>query len=687
MHINTTTANGTTPASASPKPCDHMSVGVLIQNDAGEYLMFERATAPAGIAPPAGHIDDHGEAEDAARSEMSEEVGLTVAELTRIARTWRANQCRRPITEETPGHFWYLYQATVTGDLAPSIREVRRPRWLTADQVQALANRTVDYARGLIADEQFAACPGLEPVWVGLLATAWIITVDGGDLALVDELAARPPVAPATTSPMSTQYTHPDVFTRGVQEGWAEQEVDPTRIDWPARQARAVIPFAVVGGRPLSPGAPTGIRYGRGELGHWGEQVCADAVVTADTADGRRWLVMVERRDGRGWALPGGYVEPGEIPADAAVRELAEETGLDLGEMHWEVLPAQYVPDPRASDEAWMVTVPARVHLGTVPVLPALAGADDATQAAWVLADSYTTVATWLEAVSGQVFAAHEALLRDLLDTVPRAEPTRDGPVAVSEPVRSHLACPDKRGTTDLIADPATWRAVALADSHTHPGGQWAIVAGDYADQGEPDLYIEITAEHPQHVAEVVITAARQLAARDSAPAPAIAPQLQARLDQLDQAAATDLLAAADAARAEVTRTDTKAATLTSFTGTAFSVLAALVTLASGLAVLARVGLAVAVALLAASSAVALSVIRPSLPRPGQGTGVMAHAEVTGPADLLEALAENPQTRRATDVIRLSQLARAKYRRLRLAVDLMLTAVAVVVASLPLGLL
>lgn len=44
-------------------------------------------------------------------------------------------------------------------------------------------------------------------------------------------------------------------------------------------------------------------------------------------ADGRIALVRNERADG--WILPGGEVERGETPHEAARREVREETGLD----------------------------------------------------------------------------------------------------------------------------------------------------------------------------------------------------------------------------------------------------------------------------------------------------------------------------------------------------------------------
>ncbi|WP_113705178.1 NUDIX domain-containing protein [Nonomuraea lactucae] len=212
-------------------------------------------------------------------------------------------------------------------------------------------------------------------------------------------------------------FTHPDVLTRGVQEGWADPQSDPTQIDWTSRQAAAAIPFDVIDGRPVNPCEQTGIRYGRNELGHWGEALAADAIVTADTEAGL-WLVMVERSDGHGWAVPGGHVEPGEDPVLAAVRELAEETCLNLESASRQPLPVRYVPDPRASDEAWMVTVPVRFYLGIMPraALPTVVGADDAKRAVWAHADSYDALDAHLSTVyGGQVFRAHRAMLRDLL--------------------------------------------------------------------------------------------------------------------------------------------------------------------------------------------------------------------------------------------------------------------------------
>ncbi len=48
------------------------------------------------------------------------------------------------------------------------------------------------------------------------------------------------------------------------------------------------------------------------------------AIFRADTI-----LLVRERSDGR-WAMPGGYVDVGDSPSEAAVRETAEEAGLNV---------------------------------------------------------------------------------------------------------------------------------------------------------------------------------------------------------------------------------------------------------------------------------------------------------------------------------------------------------------------
>ncbi len=59
-----------------------------------------------------------------------------------------------------------------------------------------------------------------------------------------------------------------------------------------------------------------------------------DVVIRLPDEDGR--IVLIQRRNPPpGWALPGGFVDVGETVEQAAVREVREETGLEvrLGEL------------------------------------------------------------------------------------------------------------------------------------------------------------------------------------------------------------------------------------------------------------------------------------------------------------------------------------------------------------------
>ena len=63
-------------------------------------------------------------------------------------------------------------------------------------------------------------------------------------------------------------------------------------------------------------------------------QPCAGGIVVDDA--GRLLLIRRGRPPSMGcWSIPGGRCLPGESPADACVREVAEETGLDVRVLRW----------------------------------------------------------------------------------------------------------------------------------------------------------------------------------------------------------------------------------------------------------------------------------------------------------------------------------------------------------------
>ncbi len=121
----------------------------------------------------------------------------------------------------------------------------------------------------------------------------------------------------------------------------------------------------------------------------WRRAPYAPVLATVDALvlhEGHLLLVQRARNPGAGlWALPGGFVDPGETLLQACLRELHEETGLTPGDAAAAVAAVQPMvfDAPTRSLRARIVTHVFRFDLASGP-RPSIAGGDDAGDAQWI---------------------------------------------------------------------------------------------------------------------------------------------------------------------------------------------------------------------------------------------------------------------------------------------------------------
>lgn len=126
-----------------------------------------------------------------------------------------------------------------------------------------------------------------------------------------------------------------------------------------------------------------GVVTGRGYFYNWGPNRTADAVVVYEGGNEPE-VALIQRSDTRNWAFIGGFIDGNETTAEAAAREVSEETNCTLIIDPTDALKTIYrgiqILDPRSTAHAWIFT---EAVLFRVKNKPGLSHGDDAIGAKW----------------------------------------------------------------------------------------------------------------------------------------------------------------------------------------------------------------------------------------------------------------------------------------------------------------